>query len=301
MEYLFSNENSIFKQVQKQKTLPIILVLLLPIIIEVISEFLSIVIAHKFILGKVTLADSNPIYLLISRGLVIGIYILLVIFIEKRRIQEIGFKINKGFFNRYLVGILIGLLMMSFITLVIVMSGNAQIYKGKLSSKLIPSFIILVFAWLIQGASEEVMMRGYMMPVIGKKYNVAIAIIITSCYFAILHLANNGIDRLSMLNLILFGIFAAFYTIYTEDIWGICAIHSAWNMAQGNLYGFLVSGNPIMVGSIFNTLSNNKNIINGAAFGPEGGLVVTIVLVLSTSIIIFLSKKKQRAICIKNN
>ncbi|MDD7796017.1 CPBP family intramembrane glutamic endopeptidase [Clostridium sp. 'White wine YQ'] len=296
MEYLFSNENSIFKQVQKQKTLPIILVLLIPIFIEVISEFLSIVIAHKFILGKFILADINPIYLLISRVIVIGLYIILVLFIEKRKIQEIGFKINKGFFNRYLFGILIGLLMMSVITVIIVMSGNAQIYKGKLSSKLIPSFIILIFAWLIQGASEEVMMRGYMMPVIGKKYNVLIAIIITSCYFAFLHLANNGIDRLSIINLILFGIFAAFYTIYTEDIWGICAIHSAWNMAQGNLYGFLVSGNPIMVGSIFNTLSNTKNIINGAAFGPEGGLVVTIVLIISILIVTFLAKKKHKTI-----
>ncbi|WP_238883338.1 CPBP family intramembrane glutamic endopeptidase [Clostridium sp. YIM B02551] len=296
MEYLFSNENSIFKQVQKQKTLPIILVLLIPIFIEIISEFFSIVIAHKFILGKITLIDSNPIYLLTSRIIVIGLYIILVLFIEKRKIQEIGFKINKGFFNRYLFGILIGLLMMSFITVIIVMSGNAQIYKGELSSKLIPSFIILIFAWIIQGASEEVMMRGYMMPVIGKKYNVLIAIIITSCYFAFLHLANNGIDRLSIINLILFGIFAAFYTIYTEDIWGICAIHSAWNMAQGNLYGFLVSGNPIMVGSIFNTLSNSKNIINGAAFGPEGGLVVTIVLTLSILIIMFLAKKKHKTI-----
>lgn len=301
MEYLLNNENSIFKQVQKQKTLPIALIILIPIFIEVISEFLAIIIVNKFIFHKINFVGSNPLYLLISRGIVIALYIILVLFIEKRKIQEIGFKINKGFINRYLFGIIIGLLMMSFITLVIVMSGNAQIYKGKISLDLIPSFIILFFAWLIQGASEEVMMRGYMMPAIGKKYNVLIAIIITSCYFAFLHLANNGIDRLSIINLILFGVFAAVYTIYTEDIWGICAIHSAWNMAQGNLYGFLVSGNPIMVGSIFNTFSNNKNIINGAAFGPEGGLVVTIVLILSISIIIFLSQKKQKTIYIKNN
>lgn len=48
---------------------------------------------------------------------------------------------------------------------------------------------------------------------------------------------------------------------------------------QGDVFGFLVSGNN--TDSIYKIKVLSSNMINGGNFGPEGGLVVTILLVSS--------------------
>jgi membrane protease YdiL (CAAX protease family) len=106
-----------------------------------------------------------------------------------------------------------------------------------------------------------------------------------------LHYGNSGINLLGLLNLFLFGVFAALYFLRRGSIWGISAIHSMWNFAQGNVFGCAVSGNSGM-DSIFSTTSQSANtIFNGGAFGPEGGLGVTIIL--SIGIIILLPLKNK--------
>ena len=36
----------------------------------------------------------------------------------------------------------------------------------------------------------------------------------------------------------------ALYLLKTDTVWGVAGIHGAWNFAQGNLFGILVSGQP---------------------------------------------------------
>lgn len=55
-----------------------------------------------------------------------------------------------------------------------------------------------------------------------------------------------------------------------------------WNFAQGNIFGVSVSGMDIMA-SVFSFVPTNEGeLINGGTFGLEGGLAVTIVLILAT-------------------
>jgi hypothetical protein len=61
----------------------------------------------------------------------------------------------------------------------------------------------------------------------------------------------------------------------------VFALHAVWNWAQGNLFGFAVSGMEIESGTLVDLMEAGPDQITGGLFGPEGGLVVTLVLVLS--------------------
>ena len=97
-----------------------------------------------------------------------------------------------------------------------------------------------------------------------------------------------------MVNLTLFGVFASVYFIKRGSIWGIAAIHSIWNFVQGNLYGIKVSGTESSC-SVFSSVSaEGKTLINGGDFGLEGGLAVTVVLVIG--ILFLLTRRAKDAV-----
>lgn len=81
------------------------------------------------------------------------------------------------------------------------------------------------------------------------------------------------------------------YVIKTNDLWGACGMHSAWNFAQGNLFGFEVSGLNVSVGSLFDFNLNGNSLISGGVFGPEAGLASTIILIIGIAFILLLDRK----------
>ena len=50
-----------------------------------------------------------------------------------------------------------------------------------------------------------------------------------------------------------------------NSIWGICAIHSMWNFAQGNIFGISVSGAKSQVSLFSFKLNSGAELINGEA------------------------------------
>ena len=222
-----------------------------------------------------------------------GIGTILVIvycrFIEKRSLRSMGF-VRKKAFGQYMFGLLLGLIMFSAALLICLGTGTLK-YRGVVIGDSMMLLILFFVAFLVQGMFEEVLLRGYFMVSLSNKTPLIIAILVNSVMFAIIHLLNTGISVMAFINLILYGIFASVYMVKTNNLWGICAIHSMWNFTQGNLYGILVSGQNVGV-SLFSFVSTERGeLINGGAFGLEGGFAVTFVLVVATIATIFYTKK----------
>lgn len=201
--------------------------------------------------------------------------------IEKRNLVSMGF-VKKGAASEYLVGLGIGLFMLTAAVLLCVITGQAELGDlGDLSSK--PWGMILLFlgGYLIQGLSEEMLCRSLLMVSLSRGRRLWTCILTNALIFAALHIFNPGITPLALLNITLFGIFASVYTLRRGSIWGIAAIHSMWNFTQGNIFGIAVSGmgdNPT-VWHWNNTMG--AWWFNGGSFGLEGGLAVTAVLVMA--------------------
>lgn len=208
---------------------------------------------------------------------------------ERRRFFTLGF-VKKGAIIEYVAGLIIGLAMFGLAYGIIILSGQAE-FIGFNSNISVWMLLLFFVGFLIQGMSEEILLRGYYLVSAATGGNIPLAVFASSAAFALFHLGNSGVSIMAVLNIFLFGLFAALYFIRRGNIWGIAAIHSMWNFAQGNIFGCEVSGNN-MGSSIIETVQVGSNtMFNGGAFGPEGGLGVTIVLFVGIVILLFMKNK----------
>lgn len=219
----------------------------------------------------------SPISLIAQ--LIMTLLIILLAFLwQGRKPRTLGF-VKKNAFRDYLIGLGAGFVMFSAAVGICVLTGALTL--SKTSNVNYALLVVFCLGWLFQGMAEEVLCRGFFLVSLARKHNLVIAVLGNSLAFAALHLGNDGIGFLPMVNLTLFGICASIYFIKTGNIWLVSAMHSIWNLVQGNLYGILVSGGFVGPTFFSSTIDESKTIINGGAFGLEGGLAVTIVLVIS--------------------
>lgn len=271
-----------------------------------IAEFTIMVIDPEIL--KATLAGNAPkamgllqpymdvlmVVQLFATAMMILVTILFCKLIQKRKMTTLGYK-KPGMWKEYGIGMLVGLGMMTVVVLIGMVTGSLslQFNKEGMTGAGIGMLVLLFIGFLIQGMSEEVLCRGYFLVSLArKKGNVWMGIIVSSLAFGALHLSNSGIAPLAFVNLVLFGIFAGVYFIKRGNIWGIAAVHSLWNFAQGNIFGILVSGNDFGATVFTSTINEEMTLINGGAFGLEGGILTTIVLAVGT-VIMMLTKQKD--------
>lgn len=129
------------------------------------------------------------------------------------------------------------------------------------------------------------------MNVIGARYNIIIGLIVSSVFFGLIHSENPSINYLAMINIVLVGILLGLIVINTGNLWVVCGIHSAWNFAQGNIFGFQVSGNEVGTGTIVDLNLVGNEVITGGSFGPEAGIVCSFVIVFLIVIMFFVTKR----------
>ena len=234
-------------------------------------------------------SNSYTIAMLFSTSIIILVSMLFCKLIQKRKMRTIGF-VKKGFLKEYAIGLLVGFIFFSICVLLCVVTGSVKI-TGLSSTFSIVPFILLGLGYMIQGMAEEVLCRGLMMVSIARRYSMWGAVLLNSLFFAALHLGNSGIGILPIINLALFGIFASIYFIKRGNIWGIGAIHSIWNFAQGHFYGIKVSGIDTSCSVLNSVFVDGKDLINGGTFGIEGGIADTIIHVLAIIILLLIPAK----------
>ena len=211
--------------------------------------------------------------------------------IEKRSLSSIGFNKN-NWLKKYSLGFLIGLVMMSIIVLILLLFGYITVEKNPIQPvgvSAISSVLVILFGWIIQGATEEIVTRGWLLNVLSSKYNIGVGLLISSTLFGLMHLTNPNVNYIAVINIILVGLFYGLYVIKTNDLWSVCGMHSAWNFAQGNIFGFEVSGLDISVGTLIDLNLVGNNVITGGAFGPEAGIISTFILLVSIGILLFIN------------
>ncbi len=216
--------------------------------------------------------------------------------VEKRSLDFMGFKKN-NILKNYLIGLLVGFIMFSMVVIIEIITGSLK-FNGFNSLSIIPIMIILLFfiGFIIQGASEEILIRGYFFSNIKSQHKTIVAVLISSLTFSLLHIFNSGFNFIPFINILLVGIFFALYYFCFDNLWGACAVHSIWNFAQGNIYGIKVSGINTFY-SVFNTTQvEGHDLLNGGIFGAEGGLVTTFVIIASIIILYCYMIKKNKSI-----
>lgn len=234
-------------------------------------------------------------YELFSFVFILILFIFWVKVIEKNSLSTLGF-VKKNWLKYLGWGILLSLLQMGVIALVYQVGGIGTFELNELSLEPILFILGLLPFWLLQGGTEEVATRGWLLTRIAARTNLPLAIGISSSLFGILHLGNAGVTFLSVLNIILDGVLAALLLIYTDSIWLVVAQHGTWNYVQGNLLGFQVSGTGADASIFSFTMGSGPDWLTGGAFGAEGSIITTLVLLLSVVIVYLLGERNERAV-----
>ncbi len=198
------------------------------------------------------------------------------IFIEKRPVRTLGIT-KRRMLPDYLLGAMLGIGMMSAVIL-LMQAGGGVTFRGASGSVPAGYMLLFLFGWLIQGFSEELAFRGWLMMSAGTHTKPLTGVAVSSVLFGAAHLGNNGISLFAFCNLTLFGLLTALLFLRTDSIWCTAAMHSFWNMSQSNLYGLKVSGIEISASFLRTDAAEGMAWLNGGSFGPEGGAATTAVL-----------------------
>ena len=234
-------------------------------------------------------------YELFSFVFILLLFIFWVKFIEKNPLSTLGF-VKRNWLKNLGSGILLSLLQMGVIALVYQLGGIGSFELNELSLEPILFILGLFPFWILQGGTEEVATRGWLLTRIAARTNLPLAIAISSSLFGFLHLGNSGVTFLSVLNIILDGVLAGLLLIYTNSIWLVVAQHGTWNYVQGNLLGFQVSGTGADASIFSFTMGSGPDWLTGGAFGAEGSIITTLVLLVSLVIVYRLGERKERVV-----
>lgn len=214
--------------------------------------------------------------------------------IQRRSLATMGIE-KRGAAKRCVFGFLLGAALCGATVLVSVVF-RAATFEG-LSPDV--DYLVVVFSffgYLIQGAAEELLIHGLFMTDLARRFRWLPSVLFSSLMFALLHVFNNGVTLLSLLNVFLFGVFLGLFVIRTGSVLGAAALHAAWNYTEGRVFGCAVSGFASPTSLFTVTADAGRTATNGGTFGPEGGLAATMVLMLCLIAVLFIPsfKKKDR-------
>ena len=232
-------------------------------------------------------------YELFSFVIILFLFIFWVKVIEKNALSSLGF-VKRNWLKYLGWGIMFSLVQMGVIALVYQVSGIGSFELNELSLEPILFILGLFPFWLLQGGTEEVATRGWLLTRIAARTNLPLAIAISSSLFGILHMGNAGVTFLSLLNIILDGVLAGLLLVYTDSIWLVVAQHGTWNYVQGNLLGFQVSGTGADASIFSFSMGSGPDWLTGGEFGAEGSIITTLVLLVSLVIVYRLGERKEK-------
>ena len=214
-------------------------------------------------------------------------------FIEKRPFSSLGF-FKKGWLKELGRGFLIGAAQFSLVVALLLLTGTGSLELAELSLEPVLFILALIPFWILQGGTEELVTRGWLFPAVSDKSNIFIGILISSALFGALHLFNPGVTVLSIVNIILDGIFACFLMLKYDNMWVLAGMHGAWNFVQGNIYGIQVSGQGASTSILSYSSQSSVDLLSGGAFGAEGSIFASIVLIGCIAFLYWSLKKENR-------
>ncbi|MDE5605122.1 MAG: CPBP family intramembrane metalloprotease [Eubacterium sp.] len=230
-----------------------------------------------------------------------GIWLLAVLymrFTKKNRpiLKTIGRSASGNTWKNFLLGIGIGFGLNGICILAAWLHKDIALYYDTFQ----PGYLLLIFiAVFVQSSAEELLCRGFLYQRLMRSYKKpVVAMIGNALLFALMHLLNEGVTVLSVLNIFVVGILFSFIVYYMDSLWCAMAVHTAWNFTQNIIFGLPNSG-MLTPYSVFrlDTETANNSFAYDVGFGIEGTLLACVVLILACICIYLWGRKHGKKPC----
>ncbi len=202
-------------------------------------------------------------------------------FVDRRSLLSLGLTV-RGYGAHLVQGMAWGAGLIVFGFVVLRASGALTVVPDHDAISL-SSFLGYLAVLTLVALTEELLIRGYLLSNLMESMHHWVALLLSALAFAAFHLFNANISLLSVINLVLAGVVLGVYYIYCRNLWFSIGMHLTWNLFQGPVFGFKVSGleSPSLIG---NQVSGSE-VLTGGDFGLEGSILTTVFLIVSTVVI----------------
>jgi membrane protease YdiL (CAAX protease family) len=152
------------------------------------------------------------------------------------------------------------------------------------------SFGVVLFGVVALG--EELVFRGYIQTNLQEGAGLPVALMVSSLLFGLFHSLNPNVSRLGLVNIALAGVALGYGYAVTRNLWLPIAYHFCWNFVQGSILSLPVSG--ARYGGLLTVIDRGTATwITGGAFGPEGGILGTLVLLSTFPVFWWWGRERQ--------
>jgi uncharacterized protein len=255
--------------------------------------------AVRFGLPTRWLHGSLSVYVGVATELAVVATSVLVVtrWIDRRPLVDLGLTLSTSFVHDAAAGFVLGGLLMAFVFLLEWSQGWVRVtgyfQKGSrfpFAVALLGPFVVFIAA----GLSEELVTRGYLLRNLSESLRIGpvspgLALVagclLSSAVFGLIHVQNPNATLVSTFNIALAGILLSVGYMLTGRLGLSVGLHAAWNFFQGCAFGFPVSGVTIFTTSAIVTSDAGPELWTGAAFGPEGGLVGVLAILVGIVLI----------------
>jgi uncharacterized protein len=204
---------------------------------------------------------------------------ILLIRVEARPPGALGFPLHVSAIRETFGGLAIGGALIGAAVLLLLVTGSARFASdgGTVGAYLgFVAWTLLFFG--IAAAFEEVIFRGYPFQVLVEWIGAWPATLIASALFSALHAQNPNITALAFVNIFLAGVLLSVAYLKTRSLWFATGVHVGWNWTMASMLDFPVSGLGFDT-PLYSGVATGPDWWTGGAFGPEAGVVGTIVAI----------------------
>jgi membrane protease YdiL (CAAX protease family) len=134
--------------------------------------------------------------------------------------------------------------------------------------------------FLLVGFFEEFIFRGYTQFTVARGTGFWPAALVLSFIFGAVHLSNPGEAWVGALCAGLIGLFFCFTLRRTGSLWFAVGMHASWDWGESYLYSVPDSGGMV-TGHLLNSSIHGPRWLTGGSVGPEGSVLVFVVIAAS--------------------
>lgn len=214
------------------------------------------------------------------------VIVLLATYIARRFLDKESF-VTLGLQSRFWTsdaafGLTLGFALMAFIFIVELLAGWLAIidfrWTGPRGREYMLDFVYAYVLFIVVAVNEELMNRGYILQNLEADWGSRAAVVVSSVIFALMHSLNPNVTLFSIINLAAAGVLFAIAYVLTRSLWLPIGLHFSWNFFQGPIFNFPVSGG--VTRGILVTDVSGPDVATGGTFGPEGGVLGLIAVIM---------------------
>lgn len=197
---------------------------------------------------------------------------------EGRRLGSYGLGLRAGFLRRFSTGAIWGIVPLAALLVGLRALHVADFGSGDVAGRaLLRAGMLWALAYILTGIFEQSALHGYPLYTLMCSVGFWPAAVITSALFALVHVGNSGEAIVGLVAVFVVGMIFCLMVRRTGDLWFAIGNHFAWDYGETFIFGVPNSGTTA-AGHLLTTHLHGSRWLTGGSVGPEGSLLVFVVL-----------------------